>query len=305
MLSRLSLSLPGALFLATVALAASPPAHALMAGSGAGAQADSAALRVDPNARDSPWAGVGSLSIDGGVYSGVLISPRHVLTAAHVVAGVAPDAIRFNLNRGGDLTQVLAVRKVIRHPNYLGFGRPDLRHDLAILELTAAASGVPHYDLLRTPLKPGARITLVGYGASGDGGRGPTIAAAASTKRIGRNVVDQVKVDPLSGRGVVYLFDFDAPFGGTNATGGRSLGNRVETMVAGGDSGSPAFVRDEFGRWRVAGVNSFQATSRPGQTAGSFGTLGGGQLVAGYSEWINGVLRRRTAPKPPPGGRGR
>ncbi|KAF0161677.1 MAG: hypothetical protein FD157_4118 [Rhodocyclaceae bacterium] len=285
-------SLRSILVFATVALATPLPAHALMAGSGAALPADSPALRVDPNSVDSPWAGVGSLSINGEVYSGVLISPRYVLTAAHVVAGVVPEAIRFNLNWGSDLTQTLAVQKVVRHPDYVGFGRPDLRYDLAILELaTEAPSGVPHYDLMRTPIEAGTTITLVGYGASGDGRYGPTIAASAGVKRVGRNVADRIEVDAVSGRGVLYAFDFDAPAAGFNSVGGTSLGNRIETTVAGGDSGSPAFVRDEDGRWRLAGINSFQAKSRPAQTAGSFGTLGGGQLVAGYSEWIDGVVQ--------------
>lgn len=214
-----------------------------------------------------------------------------------MVAGVTPAAIRFSLNWGSDLTQELEVQKVFRHPDYVSFGRSDLRYDLAILELAMPApSGVPRYDLLRTPLPPGTTITLVGYGASGDGRHGPTIAAAASVKRVGRNVADRVEIDAASGRGMVYVFDFDAPpLGGFNAMGGPGLGNHVETMVAGGDSGSPAFVRDKDGRWRVAGVNTFQAKSRSGQTAGSFGTLGGGQLVAGYSEWIDGVVQPMPA----------
>jgi V8-like Glu-specific endopeptidase len=54
---------------------------------------------VDPNTVSSPWAGVGSLShARGGTYSAVVIAPNAVLTAAHVVAGGAPESWTFNLN---------------------------------------------------------------------------------------------------------------------------------------------------------------------------------------------------------------
>ena len=72
---------PMRLALAGLALLASTGAQAIVGGSG-----------VDSNTADSPWAGVGSLSIGGGTYSGALVSDRYVLTAAHVVSGRRPAA---------------------------------------------------------------------------------------------------------------------------------------------------------------------------------------------------------------------
>ena len=61
----------------------------IVVGDPAGTPPDSPAAHVDPNVATSFYTGVGAVqaNVSGGYYlgSGVLISPRHVLSAAHVV----------------------------------------------------------------------------------------------------------------------------------------------------------------------------------------------------------------------------
>lgn len=261
----------------------------------AGASPDSPAARIDPNTVDSPWAGVGSLSITGqqfpATFSAALIAPNYILTAAHVVTGVAPSLITFNLN-AGSLTQQIGAAEVFIHPGFGGFNNPDLNDDLAIVRLAApVSSGVPTYSLLRDTLPAGATLTFVGYGGSGNGDTGPTIGSSPTVKRTGRNNADLfVADDDGSGAAEIYYFDFDGPTLASNLMGGLTLGNELETSVSGGDSGSPTFVQDSGGIWRLAGVNTFTFKSSEGQTPATFGTGGGGMLVPAYAGWIDSVV---------------
>jgi hypothetical protein len=269
-------------------LAGLPQAQAIMAG----AAPDTPAARVDPNTTGSPWAGVGSLTAGSGTYSAAVVDRRHVLTAAHVV-GTSPAGVAFNLNFGAALSHVIPAAAVFRHPGFVGFNNPNLQHDLALIELAAdVPDGVPVYPLHFAPVSPGTRLALVGYGASGQGDAGATIGANASVKRLGYNAADAFEADvDGSGRNAVHIFDFD---GGAapNFLGGVSLGNSQETSLAGGDSGSPAFV-DVGGRWRLAAVNTFVSSFNGGPTAVStFGTGGGGNLVYPYQTWIQSILSR-------------
>jgi hypothetical protein len=60
------------------------------------------------------------------------------------------------------------------------------------------------------------------------------------------------------------IYDFDGP-AGAGASGGGTLGNAVETVVAGGDSGGPAFI-GSAGSYRLVGINTFQASSNAART---------------------------------------
>ena len=137
---------------------------------------------------------------------------------------------------------------------------------------------------------------MVGYGASGQGDVGATFGGSAAVKREGSNDADAFELDADgSGRNALFMFDFD---GGSaaNVVGGTTLGNRVETGLAGGDSGSPSFVF-AGGQWKVAGINTFIFTFNGGPAVTStFGTGGGGDLVWPYQAWITSVLDRPLAP---------
>ncbi len=260
----------------------------------AGALPDTPAARVDPNTTTSAWAGVGSITLSGSPgtnFSGVLIGNRYVLTAAHVVNGVAAATITFNLNYGGNLSHQIPAVATYKHPNYVGFGTPNLNNDIAIIELASPVPyGVPTYQIFRGNIAAGTTLTMVGYGDSGPGNSGVTVGRDPAVKRIGRNNADYfVTDDQGSGVNELFYYDFDgAP--ATNIMGGGTLGNAVETSLAGGDSGGPSFVRDGSG-WSVAGINTFVAAFTNGPTTRDvFGTGGGGQLVAAYAAWIDTTI---------------
>lgn len=283
-------------------IAATPITHAVLGGSAELDPPDSPEQRVDPNTQESPWAGVGSLTvlrpgsdIAAGVYSAVAIGPSHVLTAAHVVQGKSPQDVRFNLNYGGDLTHRIAASEIHVHPDYAGFhadpGSGVVHDDLAVVRLaTPLPFGVPSYRIYPNPPPVRAILTLVGYGAGGDGIRGVTVGGSASVRRVGRNVLDRVVRDNGgSGAFEVYLFDFDGPDAGSNRMGGSTLGNDVEATLAGGDSGSPAFVAGPQGRWWLVGINSFVGPQGPAKE--KFGGIGGGILVYSYLRWIETIMQ--------------
>lgn len=281
-------------------LLVSQPALAIMAGAANANPPDRPEWRVDPNLTTSPWAGVGSLSVKGGTYSAVAIGPQHVLTAAHVVSGSLPADIVFNLNYGGDLNFKIHASATRVHP---GYGKNQVGgvqlDDIAVITLaTPLPPGVPHYALLNQPLEIGATIILVGYGASGDGTNGVTQAGHPAVKRTGRNVIDLFQ--PAVKRFELpraYLFDFDDPMSQISQLGGPSLGNDIETMIASGDSGSPAFISID-GEWQIAGINTFQINSSArGATVTRFGALGGGMWLPAYHQWVAASMQPRPAPE--------
>ena len=264
--------------LAMVAALSSTSALALVGGS------------VDPNTADSPWAGVGSITINGSTFSGVMLDSTHVLTAAHVVAGEVNTAgnVSFSLN-AGVYSQTLIASSISVYTGYTGTtpGSDGVWHDdLAVVTLNAPITGVVGYDLYNGSLS-GRTITLVGYGGTG-----------STVKTVGQNVVDRVLVDddsappknPNNNIYEVYVFDFDGP-GSPNSYGGGSLGAGIEAGYTGGDSGSPVFV-SVGGKWQIAGIANFNGTSQTG------GPIGGGTIVSSYIPWIN---EQMAAPVPEPG----
>ncbi len=277
------------------------PCRAIIGGAEDGAPPDSPAKRIDPNTTTSSWAGVGSLSVVGGslaqregTYTAAALDVRHVITAAHVVAGREAAELRFNLNYGSDLSHRIEAAAIVVHPDYKGF-KPDARSgvvhdDVALVRLREALPfGVPFYPIRRVPVRPRTVITLVGYGASGDGITGRSVASSPAVKRVGRNVIDAAFRDNGGGDfAEAYPFDFDGPDASTNRLGGGSLGNDVEATVAGGDSGSPALVPGIQGRWQLVGVNTFVAPRSADNQR--FGGLGGGVLLYPYADWVDSVL---------------
>jgi V8-like Glu-specific endopeptidase len=263
---------------------------------------------LDANLTTSPWAGVGAVTINGGVYSGALLDSQHVLTAAHVVGGQVgtPGNVGFTLNVGGAATHVYSAVAISVYGGYSGTApsADGVWHDdLAIITLSAPVAGVvPTYDLYTGSLADHT-VTFVGYGGGGDGLTGVTSGPNATIKRTGQNNVDMLLADDDGGTAdEVFVFDFDGPTKASNVYGADSpanltLGAEIEAQFAGGDSGSPVFV-DDNGVWKIAGVATFNGGTQV--SSGSsvlFGSVGGGTIVAPYQSWIQTVI---AAPVPEP-----
>lgn len=282
----------------------------MMAGSAQVSPADSPALRVDSNTISSPFAGVGSfrLANNTGTYlcSGVAISPRHILTAAHALdvnnngnIDFTTNQVTFYLNYGGSLSHSLAISDMALCPSFTGFSYTSLTHDdLAIVTLAEdLPAGVPIYDIYTGQLPYGSAFTMVGYGHSGYGDLGWEFAYRAKydVKRIGQNTYDVSILDddgfPIP---EVFLFDFDDPsitdpMSPLNSWGGVSLGNLLESQLGFGDSGGPSFVWVD-GEWKLWGINTFLAQFQGGAEPPLFGSAGGGMIVSAYMPWIESYL---------------
>ncbi len=261
----------------TAVLVAPLSALALVGGSG-----------VASNAADSPWSGVGSLSVNGSTFTATLIAPGYVLTAAHVAAGQDPSKISFQINAG--TSYAIGASQVFVNPGYTGSAAgnapndPTNHADLAVIKLSSdAPADVPIYKLFDGNLL-NSRLTFVSF------------AGSTTQKLTGENMVDGVFAD-LSGVSQTYLFDFDGPDLLSNRLGGGTLGASVEASLVGGDSGSAAFVNVN-GQWELAGINSFEATFSAGPlTSGSYGTGGGGIVLSSYASWIDSIV---VTPVPEP-----
>lgn len=261
---------------------------------------------VDANTPDSPWAGVGSLTLSGGgTFSGTLIGPRHVLTAAHVVNGLrdAPEHINFHLNIGGSLTHSFAAAAVHVYPGYRGTqAGPDgvWHNDLAIVELAQDVPPfVPIYPLYAEPPghTPDSRaLTLVSYGTGADPKRNDLIPGQPDVKRVGQNRLDLLIPNRQLGRPEVFVFGLPSPQSDVLLDGhGDSferLGGTPEASYIGGDSGSPVFVRNR-GTWQLAGIATFAGHTR-GAGGPSFAeaAIGGGTLVAAHLHWLQDQISR-------------
>ena len=253
-------------------LAAAPPARALMAG----ALPDSALARIDPNTPASSWTSAVSVIVNGGTYSGVVVAPRYVLTAAHVPGAALPTAVSVQVNALSTPVVIAATAIAI----FPGASFP--YDDLALITLaTPVPDTVEVLPIYRQTLTARQTVTLVGYGASGNGDVGPSVPSAAGVKRSGLNSIDAVQttIDTSGRTSLFYLMDFDGPTG-NGAFGVGTLGNALETGLASGDSGSPAFATIGGQRW-LMGINNFTSPA-PGNSAidFKFGTLAGGMLLS-------------------------
>lgn len=241
----------------------------------------------------SPWAGVGSLSVNGQLFTATLIAPGYAITAAHVVAGASAQQISFQTQ--GGLTFSSGASAVYINPEYTGStagnvaGDPSVHADLAIVRLnTATPASLPHYSLFEGNLLH-STLSLVSYGHN---------ATLATT---GANKADLLFSD-AQGNAETYVFDTDGPNTstnriGTNTPANGTLGATVEAGMVQGDSGSAAFVQVN-GQWQLAGINTFAVgfTADP-LVAGEFGTGGGGIVLSSYQPWIESIV---TTPVPEP-----
>lgn len=269
-----------------VALAVPVPVAALLVGAPDGPEADTPDRRLDLAGERSPWSGIGATVVNGNVYGGVLIADRYVLTAGHVVAGVDPATISFALPRRTDAPVRCTVDAIYIHPAFRGYSPQRPHGDIAVVRLAQPApQWARRYRLAEQAPLPGSVITLVGFGTSTDGYGGGGVPTSPALRRAGDNVVDALLVPPGADQPAVFVYDFDGP-DGDGASGGPTLGNRIETMVGPGDSGGPVLAPDGA---TVLGVSTFRMAT-PAGPEGRFGSAGGGVLVAPYAPWIRAVL---------------
>lgn len=186
--------------------------------------------------------------------TGTLISPTHVLTAAHCLEGVGNAQATFEVN--GETFQSSSVTI---HPDYnpndFGAG-----NDVAIIELNRPVNGVQPMDINRTRPQVGTMLTLVGFGEGGTstGGYDPNDTG----KQVGQTELEVVTDEHIS-------WNFDS---------------HDEANTAPGDSGGPAFINSN-GQLLIAGV-----TSGGEGDAHSLGDFSFDTRIDVHQDWIDGIV---------------
>lgn len=264
------------------------------------------------------YEGVSNLFLDtGGGYGnlctgGLLSTGAHILTAAHCLTdnwgnlNVLGGRVNFGLSTG---TVSLSIGNMFVHENWTG----DLfdGYDIAILELTELApSEAQRYDIYRGVDEVGQISTKIGYGQSGNGSVGETLASG--TKRMGENVYDASGslFDLLFGSGsfsdALLAYDFDNGLAANDAFGFWFGSNYAdlglgfdEVNSARGDSGGPTLINGA-----IAGVTSFGlsfvgwdffnwelvSSDVDLKMNSSFGEFSFDTRVSSYTNWIDGIL---------------
>jgi Trypsin len=113
---------------------------------------------------------------------GTLVSPRWVLTAAHVASELGPDDLAEVAG------EILRIDRVVLHPEWHQV--VDVKRDIALIHLKSTAKHVRPARLYTATNEVGKLVTFVGRGGTGTGVTGPTGAedrrVRAATNRVER-----------------------------------------------------------------------------------------------------------------------
>jgi hypothetical protein len=252
------------------------------------AQASTILNDVDPQAyRDEAalYPMVGKVGGTGFQGSGVLISDRWVLTAAHVAAGKTNGTFSV----GGVNYQIASAQT---HPDNPPFSTT---YDVGLLYLSTPVSGVEAATMIRLGAPEsvlGREAVWVGHGFTGTGTSG---YQSPTDFRAFTNVIDGLT--PFAGLpGPSFYADFDSPDGTGNSLSSDAAPTRLEGNVAPGDSGGGVFIEID-GSFHLAGINSYTSGFSPGLNS-RYGSLSGAANLHYFHSWIFETTGIQPVPEP-------
>ncbi len=239
--------------------------------------------------------------------SGVLISPKHVLTAAHIF---------INSDQVPDTSFVNGKRIIIYHTTnqrtapasdfVVKFGKHEYQgksiylhpeysssvgnYDMAIIELEKEVSAINPVKRNRSFNEMHSKFVGVGFGASGIANRPQTVKSLAK-KIAGQNVVDSVGGYLVAERPAMMFFDFDHPEN-TNCCNkmGSPIPEPLEYISTGGDSGCGIF-REKNQQWELIGILSGGGISiKQFLKSGYYGQTSEFTRVSLFNPWIDEVV---------------